>query len=111
MIGKETQEETAVSLNEVKRILEEKKKGSKELTYEQQLAYDHAKKFANLDKPKEEKLRKALSEFGLSETAAVKIINILPKNVITLKQILMHENKTFDEAEITKVLAAVKENA
>ncbi len=111
MIGKETEEETAVSLNEVKKILEDRKKGGKELTYEQQLAYEHAKKFAGLEKAKEEKLKKALGEQGLNDKIIIKVIDIMPKNAMTLRQILMHENKTFEDAEVTKILAVIKENA
>jgi DNA-directed RNA polymerase subunit F len=110
MIGKETEGETAVSLNDVKRILDDRKKG-KELTYEQQLAYEHAKRFTPLEKGKEDKLRKALAEFGLSDRSVIKIIDILPKSAMTLRQILVHENKTFDDAEVVKILAAVKENS
>lgn len=108
MIGKDTESETIVSLNEVKRILDERKKG-KELTYEQQLAYEHAKKFAN--EAKEEKLKKALLELGLNEKSATKIIDIMPKSAMTLKQILAHENKTFDDSEVTKILTIIKENS
>ena len=59
MIGKEAGEGESVSLSRVKEILEDRKKG-KELTYEQQLAYEHAKKFASLEGAKETKLRKML---------------------------------------------------
>jgi DNA-directed RNA polymerase subunit F len=111
MIGKDTESETVVSLNEVKRILEDRKKGDKELTYEQQLAYDHAKKFTEVEKSKEEKIRKALVDLGLSDRTAIKILDILPKNAMTLKQLLVHENRTFDDAEVAKMLAVIKENA
>lgn len=110
MIGKESESESTVSLGEVKRILEDKKK-EKELTYEQQLAYDHAKKFAGLEKGKEEKLKSALVGLGASEKTAFRIIDILPKSALTLRQILAHENKTFTDDEISKMLAAVKEHA
>ncbi len=109
MIGKGIEAEEDVSLNEVKSIIEERKKG-KELTYEQQLAYDHAKKFTTGEK-KDDKLKKALSELGLGAKTIVKIIDIMPKNALTLKQILVHENKTFDDAEVAKILASIKENA
>lgn len=109
MIGKESESESMVSLGEVKRILEDKKK-DKELTYEQQLAYDHAKKFSGLEKGKEEKLRKALVELGASDKTAVRIMDVLPKSALTLRQILAHENKTFSDEDIGKMLAAVKEH-
>ncbi len=110
MIGRESESESIVSLGEVKRILDDKKK-EKELTYEQQLAYDHAKKFAGLEKGKEEKLKSALVSLGASEKTAFRIMDILPKSALTLRQILAHENKTFSDDEISKMLAAVKEHA
>ncbi len=110
MIGKGVEGEQLASLNEVLETLEERKK-SRELTYEQQLAYDHVKKFATGTKTKEEKLKKVLKETGMSDKAMVKILDIMPKNIMTLKQILAHENRTFDDAELAKILASVKENA
>ena len=97
MIGKGAGKEEQASLNEVLEILEERKKG-KELTYEQQLAYDHVKKFASGAKAKEEKLKKALKEAGIGDKAVIKVLDIMPKNIMTLKQILAHENRTFDAA-------------
>ncbi len=108
MIGKGIEGEELASLNEVKEILEDRKK-EKELTYEQQLAYDHAKKFAA--DAKQEKLRKALVDQGLSDRAAVKAMDIMPKNAMTLKQILSHENKTFSDEEVNAILAVLKGSA
>ncbi len=110
MIGKDVEAENMVTLNEVRDILEERKK-KKELTYEQQLAYEHAKRASGMDKAAEKKLQKALAELGVEGKAAVKVIDILPKTTLTLKQILMHENRTFSDEEIAKILAAVKGSA
>lgn len=111
MIGKKVEEETVVTLNTVRGILEERKE-QRELTYEQQLAYEHSKRFSALEKPKEEKLRKALSALGLSDKTITKIIDIMPKNALTIKQILASaESNTFPDEDITKMLAAIKESA
>jgi DNA-directed RNA polymerase subunit F len=110
MIGKGAEHEEPASLNEVLEILEQRKK-DRELTYEQQLAYEHVKKFASGGKAKEEKLKKALKEAGLGDRAVMKVLDIMPKNIMTLKQILAHENRTFDDAELAKILASIKENA
>jgi DNA-directed RNA polymerase subunit F len=109
MIGKTSKGEEAVSLARVKEILEERKK-VKELTYEQQLAYEHASKFAIKDVAKEEKLRKALEGFNLSDKALLKIIDIMPKTPFTLRQILMKENRAFTDEEISKIVATIKEH-
>lgn len=108
MIGKESEAESMASLPEVLDILEERKKG-KELTYEQQLAYDHAKKFAGLDKSKADKIKKSLQELGMGEKTAIRLIDVMPKSPMTVKQILAHENKVFNDEEIAKILALLKE--
>ncbi len=108
MIGKEVESEQLVTLNEAKEILEERKK-TKELNYEQQLAYEHAKKFASgLEKKKEDALREKLVALGVSEKTAIKIIDILPESAILLKQMLVHESSTFSDADAAKMLEAIK---
>jgi DNA-directed RNA polymerase subunit F len=108
MIGKNVESEELVTLNQVLGELEERKK-TRELGYEQQLAYEHAKKFASgLSKDKEEKLRKAIVGLGVSERSAVKIADVMPKNILTLKQILMHENRAFGDDEVAKIMEAIK---
>ncbi|MCL5430402.1 MAG: RNA polymerase Rpb4 family protein [Candidatus Marsarchaeota archaeon] len=109
MIGKDVESEDFVSIHEVKKVLEERKK-QKELTYEQQLAYDHAKKFSSLDKSSEDKIIKALAALDVKGKPAIKIVDVLPKNLMTLKQILAHENRNFSDAELEKIMAIIKEN-
>ena len=109
MIGKGVDTGTPVSADEAKRILEERKKRG-ELIYEQQLAYDHASKvIKELDKAVEKKLEKALEELGVSQRASVKVVELLPANAMTLRQVLAKENRTFTDEEITKILTLVKE--
>ncbi len=107
MIGKESKEERLVHLAEVKEILEKREK-EREMTYEQQLAYEHAKKHASMSKEKADKLRSALVALGITERTAVKIVDVAPKNILTLKQILTSEQKAIAEDELQKILALVK---
>ena len=107
MIGKESKEERLVHLAEVKEILEKREK-EREMTYEQQLAYEHAKKHASMSKEKADKLRSALVALGITERTAVKIVDVAPKNILTLKQILTSEQKAMAEDELQKILALVK---
>jgi DNA-directed RNA polymerase subunit F len=107
MIGKGSEPGPVLSLGKVKELLEQRKKKG-ELTYEQQLAEEHAKKFASGSDSAADKMVKAFLELGMSEAAAVKLADILPKNAMTAKQILMHENKTFSEEEISKILSIIK---
>ena len=73
MIGKEQSEPEPISVVEAFEILEERKKEG-ELGYEQQLAYEHAKKFAKLSKEKAEKLEKELIELGLGKGSQRKLL-------------------------------------
>ncbi len=102
----EVKDTKVASIDDVISILESDKS---ELTYEQQLALQHAKKF-EMSTAKAKRIIKALGEMGnLSERSMVKIIEIMPKNQMTLKQILISERKTYAEDEINKILALTKE--
>ena len=104
----EIKETKLVSIDEVIKILEESK-GSTDLTYEQQLALQHAKK-SGVPKAKSEKIAKTLKEMGiLEERSIIKILEIMPKNVMTLRQILMQERRAYTDEEINKILALTKE--
>ena len=78
MIGEKILEQKAVSLNEVQELLESRK-GEADLSYEQDLALKHAKKFSELSKEKEKKLREELETLGvLTQEEITKIIDIAP---------------------------------
>lgn len=109
MIGKAVLNKRIVSIQEVLEILENRKKES-ELGYEQELAYEHAKKFSRITKQKSEKLLKELEEIKkLSEEARIKIVEILPKNEDTLRQIIANEPYTLDESEIKRIMELINE--
>ncbi len=102
----EVKETKAVSIEDVINVLE---KDKTELTYEQQLALQHAKKFA-AGKAKNEKMRKELEGMGiLTERSIIKMLEVMPKNLMTLKQILVHERRSFTDEELSKLLAVTKE--
>ncbi len=106
MIGKAAKNNGNASLSEVLDILESRKK-EKELTYEQQIALEHATKFA-AQKSHEQKIKKTLEELGLlSNHTILTLLNTMPKNVMLLKQILANEKKTFNEEEIKKILSII----
>ena len=104
MIGKESKHSGYVSLNRVIEILDERKK-EKELTYEQQIAYEHATKFAPTTGA-EQKVRKGLEGLGvLGESTIVAIVTAMPMNEMLLKRILAGENKAFTEEEVKSILS------
>ncbi|MBN1940633.1 MAG: DNA-directed RNA polymerase subunit F [Candidatus Diapherotrites archaeon] len=86
MIGEKLLEQKPLALREVREMLEARK-AERELSYEQDIALKHAKKFVKLKEDKEKKLFEDLEKLGvLSEEEIVKIINILPerKEIIPL---------------------------
>lgn len=106
MIGKKSELKEDLLIDEVVEILEERKKKGP-LTYEQQRTYDHAKKL-EVQKKKAEKEKKELEEMGiLSGNAIVKIIEISPKNMPVLSQLLAKEQRAFSEEEKEKILSIV----
>ncbi len=105
----DVKETKIVSIDDVIQVLEDNKSG--ELTYEQQLALQHAKKFGT-PKAKNDKLKKELEATGIiNEKSVVKILEIMPKNQMTLRQILAAERKTFSDEDVNKLLAMTKDKA
>ena len=87
MIGKEQKTQRLATISEALDVLEDRKKLG-ELGYEQQLAYEHAKKFSKLSVSNSNKLVNELKKLGISERVAVMITNVMPTELIQLKQIL-----------------------
>jgi DNA-directed RNA polymerase subunit F len=106
MIGKRSELKGDALINEVVDILEERKKRGA-LTYEQQRTYDHAKRL-EVQKKKAEQEKKALEALGiLSAGAVIKIIELSPKGIAVLNQLLAKEQRVFSEDEKKKILSIV----
>ncbi len=104
MIGRSSKFDSAVSINDVEEILGKRK----DLTYEQQLALDHAKKFA-VPKAKYESARKALKELDLMDDSTIaSVLSVLPKSEMGLKQIMAGSKKPLKDDEVAKVFDIVK---
>jgi DNA-directed RNA polymerase subunit F len=103
MIGKKSELKGRVSMVEVLDMLDERKKYG-ELTYEQQKSYEHAEKI--VDKVRFKKAKEKLEELGiLNDASVIKLAELLPKGQMLVKQIIASEGKTFDDAQVTKILA------
>lgn len=76
-----------------------------ELTYEQLRSYEHAEKVV-ADKAKYAKAKHALEALGiLEERTVIKLSELMPKNVMLVKQILVQEGKTFSEDQVAKIFS------
>lgn len=80
-----------------------KKMKKRELTYEQQLAYEYLKNTTKLSMSDAKKLSKELEELGLKEEEIVNIANIMPEDEQTLKLILKKE-KELKSGQLKKIL-------
>ena len=98
-----------VSLAEVKNLLEKEQK-NRELTYEQNLALEHAKHFSQLGITKANKMASELMKIErISEPFAYKIVDILPMHPDEVRSIFAKERFTLEDNEIKKILKIVEE--
>jgi DNA-directed RNA polymerase subunit F len=108
MIGKNGSDTRIATVSDVLEILEERKKEGGEMGYEQELAYEYAKKFAKLSAKEAEKMKKELLEQGISEKTAAKVIETMPSDIIQLRQVLIIEKKSVEEETVGKLMEVAK---
>jgi len=101
-------EERYVTLAEVRSIMEAQS-GHRELTQEQRIALDHAKKLAKLPVEKAVELQKELSNIGfISDLMACKIVDILPTHPDDVRVLFAKERLILEKEHIDQILEAVK---
>ena len=113
VILEETVEEgRLVSLAEVKAMLEKAQKDRAELTYEQKIALEHAKRFARVDAKTAKTLTAAIVAAlpGLEEKFALRVADLLPQHPDDVKAIFQKSRHDLSEADLAKVLAVVDEH-
>ena len=106
MIGKGKSDTKVATLPEVLKILEQRKKEG-ETGYEQQLMDEYAKKFSKIDEGDAKKMMKELTDLGLGEKTAAKVIEIMPGDIVMLKQVLIIEKKSIEEETVGKAMEVV----
>jgi len=105
-------EQKPINISELKEKLEEIKKRDKELTFRGKKVDEYLKKVSKFTKHKE--LKEDLSKLDiprLKERHIVKIIDILPKDIDSLRAILVGENLTLKQEDLTKIVNVVKKYA
>ena len=98
-----------VSLAEVKAMLEKSQGEREDLTYEQKIALEHAKRFARVE-PKvaraiSDEVRTALPD--LEEKYAVRIADLLPQHPDDVRAILQKSRHELSDADIEGVIGIV----
>lgn len=113
VILEETVEEgRLVSLAEVKAMLEKAQKDRVELTYEQKIALEHAKRFARVDAKTAKALTAAIVAAlpGLEEKFALRVADLLPQHPDDVKAIFQKSRHNLSDEDLAKVLAVVDEH-
>ncbi len=108
MIGKRLLEEKAISNAESRAILE-KKVENEELDYEQRTTLEHLKKISKLTPEKANETIEELmkSNEKIKREIAVKIVDLLPKDVDDVKAIFAKERFALSKEEVQGILKIV----
>ena len=106
----EVKRKQAVSITEVKEILE---KEDPETMYQiQRWTYDYVTKFAKLDAKDAKKMKQELvKECDITEEEAVEIINIRPTTLAELRSFTFGWKKLILAETLEKMLKIIKEHA
>lgn len=100
--------ERYVPLSEVKALLEREEQKRGELTYEQKLSLEHARKFSRFT---EEGIRKLLHDLRqnpkVDEAMAVRIADLAPQHADDLRALFAKSRMNLDEGELQKILETV----
>lgn len=100
--------ERLVPLADVKELLEKAEAARGELSYEQKLALEHARRFAKLSAEKattlvQELMQNPKIEYGM----AVRVADLAPTNIDDVRALFSKSRANLDEAEIQKILESV----
>lgn len=101
-----------ISLAEVKAMLEKAQADREELTYEQKIALEHARRFARVDPKVAKKIAEAIAQAmpGVEEKFAIRVADLLPQHPDDVRAIFQKSRHDLTDADIAKVIAVVDEN-
>ena len=104
----EIKRKQAVSMSEVKEILE--KQDIESMDQIQRWTYDYVSKFAKLDAKSAKKMKQELvKECGITEEEAVEIVNIRPTTLAELRSFTFGWKKLILAETLEKMLKIIKE--
>jgi len=106
----EVKRKQAVSISEVKEILE--KEDPEMMDQIQHWTYDYVTKFSKIDAKEAKKLKQALvKECNITEEEAVEIVNIRPSTLAELRSFTFGWKKLILAETLEKMLKLIKEHA
>lgn len=103
--------EEPLTLSELKVKLEQTKKRDKELSFKAKKTMDYLNIFANTPDKKIKETKKKLQDLDISrlkERHIVKILDISPQDLDSLKIILSGENITLKQEDLQRILECLK---
>lgn len=107
----ETIEQTPLSVSEVKERLEGIKKISKELNFRATKVYEYVNEFAKNKKKDVDAIYNKIEKLGiprLKDRHIIKIIDVMPESVESLKAIMSGENTTLKADDLKKIFEVMK---
>lgn len=101
-----------VTLAEVREMLQKAQETREELTYEQKIALEHARRFARLEPAEAAKLTKAIVAAlpNVEEKYAVRVADLLPQHRDDVAAIFQKSRHEVSEDEMERVLNIVDEH-
>jgi DNA-directed RNA polymerase subunit F len=106
----EVKKKQAVSISEVKEILEQE--DPEKMDQIQRWTYDYVSKFSKIDAKTAKKMKQDLvKECELTEEEAVEIINIMPTTLAELRSFTFGWKKLILAETLEKMLKIIKENS
>ena len=106
----EVKKKQAVSISEVKEILE--KEDPEKMDQIQRWTHDYVSKFSKIDAKTAKKMKQELvKECELTEEEAVEIINIMPTTLAELRSFTFGWKKLILAETLEKMLKIIKENS
>jgi len=106
----EVKKKQAVSISEVKEILEGH--DLEKMDQIQRWTYDYVSKFTKIDAKEAKKMKQALvKECGITEEEAVEIVNIRPTTLAELRSFTFGWKKLILAETLEKMLKIIKEHA
>ena len=104
--------ERAVTLAEVKELLEKAESERGDLSYEQKLALEHARRFAKMPAARAKDLISELTQNPKIDIgSAIRIADMAPAHADDVRALFAKSRATLDESELQKVLEIVQKYA
>ncbi len=111
MVNIEIISEAPLTMAELREKLDDIKKRDKELSQKAQKTHDYLNRFAKLKEKEALKIKEEISNLNiprLKEKHIIKIIDVMPKDIESLKLLVASESLTIKQEDLQKILDTLK---